>query len=76
MLLTGLLKLLGPIYLVLPGIVAYHLFAKDGIANDMAYGTLVREVLPSHLTGFFAAVMVGAILSYFNAALNSTSALF
>ena len=41
-LLTGLLKLLGPIYLVLPGIVAYHLFAKDGIANDMAYGTLVR----------------------------------
>ena len=75
-LLTGLLKLLGPIYLVLPGIVAYHLFAKDGIANDMAYGTLVREVLPPHLTGFFAAVMVGAILSSFNAALNSTSALF
>ncbi|MGI9178481.1 MAG: solute:sodium symporter family transporter, partial [Pirellulales bacterium] len=75
-LLTGLLKLLGPIYLVLPGIVAYHLFAKDGIANDMAYGTLVRAVLPAHLTGFFAAVMVGAILSSFNAALNSTSALF
>ena len=75
-LLTGLLKLLGPIYLVLPGIVAYHLFAKDGIANDMAYGTLVREVLPPHLTGFFTAVMVGAILSSFNAALNSTSALF
>ena len=75
-LLTGLLKLLGPIYLVLPGIVAYHLFAKEGIANDMAYGTLVREVLPPHLTGFFAAVMVGAILSSFNAALNSTSALF
>lgn len=75
-LLTGLLKLLGPVYLVLPGIVAYHLFADDGIANDKAYGTLVREVLPPHLTGFFAAVMVGAILSSFNAALNSTSALF
>ena len=75
-LLTALLKLLGPVYLVLPGIVAYHLFAKDGISNDQAYGTLVREVLPSHLTGFFAAVMVGAILSSFNAALNSTSALF
>lgn len=75
-LLTGALKLLGPIYLVLPGIIAYHLFAKDGISNDRAYGTLVREVLPPHLTGFFAAVMVGAILSSFNAALNSTSALF
>lgn len=75
-LLTGLLKLLGPVYLVLPGIIAYHLFAKDGISNDHAYGTLVREVLPPQLTGFFAAVMVGAILSSFNAALNSTSALF
>ena len=75
-LLTGALKLLGPIYLVLPGIVAFHLFAADGITNDKAYGTLVREVLPPQLTGFFAAVMVGAILSSFNAALNSTSALF
>lgn len=75
-LLTGALKLLGPIYLVIPGIIAFHLFAKDGISNDQAYGTLVREVLPPHLTGFFAAVMVGAILSSFNAALNSTSALF
>lgn len=75
-LLTGALKLLGPIYLVLPGIIAFHLFASDGISNDKAYGTLVREVLPPQLTGFFAAVMVGAILSSFNAALNSTSALF
>jgi len=75
-LLTAALKLLGPIYLVIPGIIAFHLFAKDGISNDQAYGTLVREVLPPHLTGFFAAVMVGAILSSFNAALNSTSALF
>ena len=75
-LLTGALKLLGPIYLVLPGIIAFHLFAADGISNDKAYGTLVREVLPPQLTGFFAAVMVGAILSSFNAALNSTSALF
>ena len=75
-LLTAALKLLGPIYLVIPGIIAFHLFAKDGISNDYAYGTLVREVLPKPLTGFFAAVMVGAILSSFNAALNSTSALF
>jgi SSS family solute:Na+ symporter len=75
-LLTGALKLLGPIYLVLPGIIAFHLFSDTGLTNDKAYGTLVREVLPPHFTGFFAAVMVGAILSSFNAALNSTSALF
>jgi SSS family solute:Na+ symporter len=75
-LLTGALKLLGPLYLVLPGLVAYQLYQGKGISNDQAYGTLVKDLLPEHLTGFFAAVMIGAILSSFNAALNSTSALF
>ncbi len=44
--------------------------------RDKAYGVLVRKVLPSWLAGFFAAVMVGAILSSFNSALNSTATLF
>lgn len=75
-LLTGALKLLGPLYLVLPGLVAFQLYQGQDMQNDKAYGTLVRDLLPDHLNGFFAAVMVGAILSSFNAALNSTSALF
>lgn len=75
-LLTAALKLLGPIYLVLPGIIAYHLYQGTDITADLAYGKLVFDVLPAPLTGFFAAVMVGAILSSFNAGLNSTSALF
>ncbi len=75
-LLTGALKLLGPVYLVFPGIMAYHLFAGEGVAADDAYGQLVRKVLPGPLTGFFAAVMVGAILSSFNSALNATVTLF
>jgi SSS family solute:Na+ symporter len=75
--LTGLLKLLGPLYLVLPGMIAYALFAGDeSVEADTAYGTLVNSVLPAPLTGFFAAVMAGAILSSFNSALNSTTTLF
>jgi SSS family solute:Na+ symporter len=77
-LLTGGLKLLGPLYLVLPGIIAFALFAKEGveIKGDHAYGMLVNRVLPAPLAGFFAAVMMGAILSSFNSALNSTCTLF
>ena len=78
-LLTGLLKLIGPLYLVLPGIMAYYIFAVQrgqNLPSVLAYGTLVREVLPSWLTGFFAAVVVGAILSSYNSALNSTCTLF
>ena len=75
-LLTGALKLLGPLYLVIPGIIAFALFAKDGIKADHAYGMLVKTVLPTPLIGFFAAAMLGAILSSFNSALNSTCTLF
>ena len=151
-LLTGALKLLGPLYLVLPGMIAYSLFAGDidftakqvavgedpskisvavdaslngetseihipmsisqsafwgsgngfvqqsaalqvdgveeedavehvrdelgMIKSSTAYGKLVERVLPKWLTGFFAAVMLGAILSSFNSALNSSCTLF
>jgi len=75
-LLTGALKLLGPLYLVLPGIIAFHLFAGQDLRADQAYGRLVNHVLPAPLTGLFAAVMIGAILSSFNSALNATTTLF
>ena len=75
-LLTGSLKLLGPIYLVIPGMLAFSLFADEGLKPDAAYGKLVNTVLPKYLTGFFAAVMIGAILSSFNSALNSACTLF
>jgi SSS family solute:Na+ symporter len=37
---------------------------------------LVNDVLPAGLAGFFAAAMMGAILSSYNSALNSTCTLF
>lgn len=74
--LTGALKLLGPLYLVIPGMIAFSLFADQGVTKDDAYGKLVSTVLPAPLTGFFAAVVVGAILSSFNSALNSACTLF
>lgn len=76
-LLTGALKLLGPFYLVIPGMIAFTLLAGEkGVTTDTAYGLLVRKVLPGPLAGFFAAAMIGAILSSFNSALNSSCTLF
>ncbi len=75
-LLTGALKLLGPLYLVLPGILAFALFQDENLRPVEAYGHLVNTVLPRPLAGFFAAAMMGAILSSFNSALNSTCTLF
>lgn len=75
-LLTGALKLLGPMYLVIPGMIAFSMFSGQDIKPDQAYGLLVNQVLPKPLTGFFAAAMIGAILSSFNSALNSSCTLF
>ncbi len=75
-LLAGFFKTLAPLILVLPGIIAFHLYADEIPAPNRAYGTLVSHVLPKPLAGFFAAVMFGAILSSFNSALNSTATLF
>lgn len=75
-LIAGVFKVLAPLILVLPGVIAFHLYSANDIKPDHAYGTLVRDVLPEPLAGFFAAVMIGAILSSFNSALNSTATLF
>lgn len=108
-------KILAPLILVLPGIIAYHLDSRgelfqpvhlDALADeveqayalaaatdpeslaeisprqwkedklaaakqDKGYGRLVSVVLPWWLGGFFAAAMVGAILSSFNSVLNA-----
>ncbi len=77
-LIAATFKLLGPIAVVLPGVIAYHMF-KDTLSSDQylqAYPMLVRTVLPTVFTGFFAAVMVGAVLSTFNSVLNSAATLF
>ena len=79
----GFLKCLGPLYLVIPGVIAFYLpsiqdklAAAGSSAIDFAYPALVSAVVPKPVMGFFAAVMFGAILSSFNSVLNSASTMF
>ncbi|MFA0087929.1 solute:sodium symporter family transporter [Vibrio sp. 10N.286.49.C2] len=73
---AGLVKLAGPFYLLLPGVIAFALFGDSLQSGEAAYPALVREVLPAPMLGFFAAVLFGAVLSSFNNVLHSTSTLF
>ena len=79
LLLGAFIKILGPIIVVLPGIIAYYMSVQGTMevgAPDEAYGQLVRKILPKEFIGFFAAVLFGAILSSFNSVLNSSVTLF
>ena len=66
-------KLILPLIVVLPGIIAFKLY---GDVDDVAYGRLVGDVLPPWLSGAFAAVITGAVLSSYNSILNSAAALY
>lgn len=76
LLLAAFIKILGPIVVVLPGIIAFYIFNGNLSNPDEAYPMLVKKVLPTAFVGFFAAVLFGAILSSFNSALNSSVTLF
>jgi SSS family solute:Na+ symporter len=73
---TALFKLFGAFYLVLPGVIAYHLYGSSLANGDAAYPTLVTDLLPPVLTGVFAAILFGAVLSSFNGGINSVITLF
>ncbi len=77
LLLAAFVKILIPLIVVIPGIIAFQIFKGQPLANaDQAYPLLVSKVLPASWIGFFAAVLFGAVLSSFNSALNSSSTLF
>ena len=77
LLFTGVLKILVPLVIVLPGVIGFYYFGDSMYANqDYVYPALIKKVLPVSLVGFFAAVVMGAVLSTFNAVLNSAATIF
>ena len=74
---SGYFKLLVPFMMMLPGVIAFHLYQGEQLQSiDLAYPRLVKDVLPIYLSGFFLAVLLGAVFSSFNSLLNSAATLF
>ncbi len=74
---AGILKILVPLIIVLPGIIAFYYFGNEFYdQQDFIYPELIKKVFPMSLVGFFAAVVLGAILSTFNSVLNSSATIF
>ena len=73
---SGFFKVLVPFLMMIPGVIAYHLYGPGLATIDQAYPRLIRDVLPFYMTGFFLAVLLGAVFSSFNSLLNSAATLF
>lgn len=75
-LLSGFFKVLVPFFMMMPGVIAYHLYGPGLASIDLAYPRLISDVLPVYAMGFFLAVLLGAVFSSFNSLLNSAATLF
>ena len=76
--LAAALKLFIPFLIVIPGIIAYNLFAGQmGDKPDMALGLLITNLVPKNVgvMGFVLAALLGAIVSSLAAVLNAISTL-
>lgn len=62
-----------PAIVVVPGVVAFKLLGPLG---DQAYSRIVDTVLPSWLSGAFAAFMAAAVLTSYTSVLNSSVTLY
>ncbi|MEL6191657.1 MAG: solute:sodium symporter family transporter [Bacteroidota bacterium] len=77
LLITGLFKIFIPLIIILPGVIGFYYFGDSLYEQqDLIYPELIKKVLPLSLVGFFAAVVMGAVLSTFNSVLNSTATIF
>ncbi len=67
---TDYLKFLMPLIIVVPGLLAPQLFPRLE-KPDMAFPTLVRELLPRGLVGLVMAGLIAAVMSHLSGAVNS-----
>ncbi len=81
---AGFLKLLVPVLVVLPGIIAFRLYNADtGILrhelvlakSDLAFPTLVKQLLPAGWTGLVMAGLVGCVMSSIASMLSASSSI-
>ncbi len=73
--LAGFAKLLCPLLINVPGLIAVHLYPSLTNTTEV-FPLLVKDVLPPILTGLAACMLFGAAITTFNAGLNSSSTLF
>jgi len=77
LLFTGVLKILIPIIIIVPGVIGFYYYGDSLYdSQDLIYPVLIKKVLPLSIVGFFAAVVMGAVLSTFNSVLNSAATIF
>jgi solute:Na+ symporter, SSS family len=73
---AAFLKLLIPLIVVIPGIIAWQLYPHEIADGDQAYPVLLKQIVPVGLRGLLLAALFGAVMSSLDSLLNSASTIF
>ncbi|MHC4477099.1 MAG: sodium:solute symporter family transporter [Planctomycetota bacterium] len=71
----GFLKLLVPVIVVFPGLIAFKIFG-EGLDRDGIYLRMIDELLPSVGKGILLAALIAAMMSTVSSVLNSASTIW
>ncbi|MHC4645640.1 MAG: sodium:solute symporter family transporter [Planctomycetota bacterium] len=71
----GFLKLLVPVIVVFPGLIAFKIFGT-GLKSDGVYLKMIDEFLPSAGQGILLAALIAAMMSTVSSVLNSASTIW
>jgi solute:Na+ symporter, SSS family len=74
--LCAFLKVLTPFLLVMPGLIAKALYAKEISTPDDAYPTLLKHLMPTGLLGLTVAGVAAALMGHLSATFNSIATMF
>jgi solute:Na+ symporter, SSS family len=81
---AGFLKLLVPLLVVVPGIVAFRLYNPESgllradcvlTKGDLAFPTLVKQLLPHGFTGLVMAGLMGCVMSHIASMMSASSSI-
>lgn len=76
MIMAAAVKLIAPVFFVLPGMIAWMLFKDTLVHPDMSYAALVQRLLPGWLVGFFAVAVAGATITSVSGLVHGATTLF
>lgn len=67
------MKLITPVFIIVPGIMAYEMYGTEIVSQDMAFPVFIQNTIPGYLSGFIAITYLGIMITCYMGYLNATA---
>lgn len=67
------MKLLTPVFIIVPGIMAYEMYSAEITSPDMVFPVFIQNTIPQVFTGLIAVTYLGIMITCYMGYLNATA---